>query len=111
MSLLVEQCLQKVHLIKQKINLIITEEKIVLKQMCKKLKEHTMKIINYEEKEMIPLTDEENKSYEEREVCHICIETFCVDMKMMKIIKIEKRLKITVITQENLEELLIAFEI
>ena len=111
MSLLVEQCLQKVHLIKQKINLIITEEKIVLKQMCKKLKEHTMKIINYEEKEMIPLTDEENKSYEEREVCHICIETFCVDMKMMKIIKIEKRLKITVITQENLEELLIAFGI
>ena len=32
-------------------------------------------------------------------------------MKMMKIIKIEKRLKITVITQENLEELLIAFAI
>ena len=50
-----------------------------IEKMCKKLKEHTMKIINYEEKEMIPLTDEENKSYEEREVCHICIETFCVD--------------------------------
>ena len=78
-----------------------------MEKLCKKLREHTMKIINYEEKEMIPLTDEENKSYEEREVCHICIETFCVDMKMMKIIKIEKRLKITVITQENLEELLI----
>ena len=29
-------------------------------------------------------------------------------MKMMKIIKTGKRLKITVITQENLEELLIA---
>ena len=31
MSLLVGQCLQVVHLIKKKINLIITEEKIVLK--------------------------------------------------------------------------------
>ena len=28
---------------------------------------------------MIPLTYEENKSYEEQEVCHICIEKFCLD--------------------------------
>ena len=53
---------------------------------------------------MIPLTKEENKSYKEQESCHICKEKFCVD-KMMKIILIEKRLKTTVITQENLEEL------
>ena len=38
-----------------------------------------MKIINYEEKEMIPLTYEENKSYKEQEACHICEEKFCVD--------------------------------
>ena len=38
-----------------------------------------MKIINYEEKEMIPLTYEENKSYKEQETCHICEEKFCVD--------------------------------
>ena len=38
-----------------------------------------MKIINYEEKEMIPLTYEENKSYEEQEACHICEEKFCMD--------------------------------
>ena len=31
-----------------------------------------MEIINYEEKEMIPLTDKENKSYEEQKVCHVC---------------------------------------
>ena len=31
-----------------------------------------MKIFNYEEKEIIPLTDEENKSCEEQEVCHTC---------------------------------------
>ena len=36
-----------------------------------------MKIINYEEKEMIPLTDDENKSYEEQEACHICEGKFC----------------------------------
>ena len=35
MSLLVEQCLQHVHLIKKKINLIIKEEKIVLKNCVK----------------------------------------------------------------------------
>ena len=38
-----------------------------------------MKIINYEEKEMIPLTDEENKSYKEQEAWHICTEKFCTD--------------------------------
>ena len=35
MSFLVGQCLQDVHLIKKKINLIITEEKIVLKNYVK----------------------------------------------------------------------------
>ena len=70
MSLLVGQCLQVAHLMKKK-NLIITEEKIVLKKLCKKLKKHAMKIINYEKKEMIPLTKEENKSYKEQEACHV----------------------------------------
>ena len=50
-----------------------------IEKLCKKLKEHTMKIINYEEKEVIPLTAEENKSYEEQEACHICKERFCPD--------------------------------
>ena len=38
-----------------------------------------MEIINYEEKEMIQLTDEENKSYEKQKVCHICKKEFCFD--------------------------------
>ena len=50
-----------------------------IEKLCKKLKEHAMKIINYEEKEMIPLMGEENKSYEEQEACHICEEKFCSD--------------------------------
>ena len=28
---------------------------------------------------MIPLTNEENKSYKEQEACHICEEKFCMD--------------------------------
>ena len=28
---------------------------------------------------MMPLTDEENRSYEEQEVCHTCKKKFCMD--------------------------------
>ena len=35
-----------------------------------------MKVINYEKKEMIPLTDEETKSYEKQKFCYICKEKF-----------------------------------
>ena len=34
-------------------------------------KEHAMEIINYEQKEMIPLTSEENKYYQMQKLCHI----------------------------------------
>ena len=38
-----------------------------------------MKIISYEEKEVIPLTKEENKIYKQQEASHICKEKFCMD--------------------------------
>ena len=38
-----------------------------------------MKIINYEKKEMIPLTNEKNKYYEEQEACNITEGKFCRD--------------------------------
>ena len=38
-----------------------------------------MKIIDHKKKEMIPLTDEENKSYEEQNVCYICTKEFSDD--------------------------------
>ena len=66
-----------------------------------------MKIINYEEKEMIPLTKGENNSYKEQGYAIYSKKRF-VCIKMMKIIKIEERSKIIVITQEKLQELLIA---
>ena len=31
-----------------------------------------MKIINYEKKEMIPLTDKKTEFYEKQKACHIC---------------------------------------
>ena len=43
---------------------------------CKDLREYAMKIIDYENKEMIPLTDEENKSHEKQNVCYICKKEF-----------------------------------
>ena len=50
-----------------------------MEKFCKDLREHTIKIINYEEKEMILLTDEENKSYEKHKVCYICKNEFSTD--------------------------------
>ena len=50
-----------------------------IEKLCKKLKERAMKIINYEEKEMIPLTKEENNFYNEQKICYICKEKFCTD--------------------------------
>ena len=43
-----------------------------MKKFCQYLKEHVTKIIDYEEKEMMPLPYEENKSYKMRNVCYIC---------------------------------------
>ena len=50
-----------------------------IEKLCKDLKEHATKVINFKEKEMIPLTDSENKFYEEQEVCHIRKKEFCYD--------------------------------
>ena len=50
-----------------------------IEKLCKKLKECAMKKNDYEEKEMIPLTKKENKSYKEQNKCHICEEKFCTD--------------------------------
>ena len=49
------------------------------KKINKDLKKHVTKIINFKEKDMIPLTDKEIMSYEEQKVCHICKKGFCYD--------------------------------
>ena len=40
-------------------------------RFCNDSREHAMKITNFEEKEMILLTDKENKFYEKQKVCDI----------------------------------------
>ena len=47
-----------------------------MERFCEDLRDQAMKIINYEEKEMIPLTDKENKSSEMQKVCYICKKEF-----------------------------------
>ena len=46
---------------------------------CKDLRDQVMKIINYEKKDMIPLTNEEKEFYEKQEVCYICEKGFGTD--------------------------------
>ena len=50
-----------------------------MERFCKDLRKHATKIIDYEEKEMIPLADKEKKSYEEQKVCHICKKEFIIE--------------------------------
>ena len=86
-------------------------EDLSMEKFCKDLKELAVKIINYEKKEMIPLTNEENKYYEMQKVCYICKKNLIL-IKMMKIhLNYIIKEEIIVITQENLEELLIVFVI
>ena len=42
-----------------------------MERFCKNLKKHATKIINYEKKKkIIPITDEENKSYKKQKALH-----------------------------------------
>ena len=59
-----------------------------IKKFCGNLKKLATKIINFEEKEMIPLTDNENKFYEEQKECHICQKGFCYDKNEEKKFKL-----------------------
>ena len=69
-----------------------------IEKFWKDLNELGMEINNFEEKEMIPLTNKEIKSYEKQKVCHVCKERFCYDKKF------KKMSEIIVIALENLEE-------
>ena len=43
-----------------------------MKKFCKDLREHATKIINYEKKDMIPLTKKEEENHNKQKVCYIC---------------------------------------
>ena len=56
-----------------------------MEMFCKDLRNQAMKIINYEKKEMIPLTNEETESYEKQKVCYICEKEFSTNKKYRKV--------------------------
>ena len=43
---------------------------------CKDLRKQAIKIINYEKKKIIPLTDKDKETYENKKVCYICEKEF-----------------------------------
>ena len=70
-----------------------------------------MKVFNYEEKEMILLTDKESKSYENQKFATY-VKTNLVLREMIKMyFNYNIKSEIIVIMLENLEELLIIFAI
>ena len=65
-----------------------------------------MKIINFKKTKMELLTEEQQKSYENANICYVCKETF--ENKYFKDKKIVK-LEIILIMQRNIEMLRIAY--
>ena len=59
--------------------------KYCIEKFCKDLKGLGTEIINFEEKEMIPLINKEIKSYEKQKVCHICKKEFRDDKNKKKV--------------------------
>ena len=73
-----------------------------MENFCLHLREHATKIINYEKKEVIPLTKKEDKKHNKQEVCHICKKRFSTINNKKNII----RLEIIVTILETIEVLL-----
>ena len=61
-------------------------------------------------KDVIPLTDNENKYCNQQEGCYICNKTFCYD-KNIREVKLYKKVRDHCHFMGNLEELLIAIVI
>ena len=74
-----------------------------MKKFCKDLREHATKIINYEKKDVIPLTKKEEKNHNNQKVCYICKKEFDTSDKK------HHKVEIIVIIQVNIEEQLIIF--
>ena len=64
-----------------------------MKMFCKDLKDQATKIINYEKKEMIPLTDEEKETHENQKICYICEQEFCMDENNKKEFKLNQKVR------------------
>ena len=56
-----------------------------MEMLSNDLREQAMKIFNYKKKEMIPLTNEEKKSYKNKKNCFICEKEYSTDKKRLKV--------------------------
>ena len=84
--------------------MIVTKGTDCTEKFCKDLREHTIRIANYEKKEMIPLTDEENRSDKKKFTTYV--KKNLILMKMIKMnLNYTIKSEIIVITLQNLEEL------
>ena len=63
--------------------------KIFMRNFCLDLREHATKIINYENKEMIPLTKEEKEFHSMQKVFHICKRIFSTNYNNKKYHKVK----------------------
>ena len=63
--------------------------KICMKNFCLDLREHATKIINYEKKEMISLTNKEKQFHNMEKVCQICKRTSSTDYNNKKYHKVK----------------------
>ena len=63
-----------------------------IKRFCD-LKELGTKIINYEQKETIPLTDNQNKYHEEQKECYMCQKEFCYNKNEKMKFKLYKKVR------------------
>ena len=59
---------------KSKLNYYRRED--CMTKFCKDLREHATEIINYEKKDIIPLTKKEEENYNNQKVCYICKKEF-----------------------------------
>ena len=73
-------------------NLIIIQVK-TMKNVSKDLKERATEITNYEKREMIPLTDEENKCYKKQKICYICKKEVNTDKNDINAIKLYHKVR------------------
>ena len=56
-----------------------------MRNFCKDIKEHAIKIIHFEKLKMLPLTNKENKSHSKHRVCYICGEKINNDKNYWKV--------------------------
>ena len=68
-------------------------EKDCIEIFCKGLRDQAMKMINYEKKEIIPLTDKENEPYEKWKLCHICKKEFSTDKNGKNVSKLYHKVR------------------